>query len=387
VIVALLPLACWVGLEQPFSTPKLWLAVALAASTAACTFARRTAHDAPRPAAWPWLAWVAAVSVSAIVAPYVSFPAVLLALAPIPAAWALRQGRFPADSVAAALVAGSALLAGVVGLQFCGTDPFTWIGWRPEIYPSTRMRLYGTMGNPAFVAAWLVGALPLTIAVAAKRHPAVWLIVALEAGALAATGSRAGALGIAVAAVVYTLLAQPRQKRWLAGLALAAAVVWLSPARPLGTAVEGRLYLTRIAAAHWREVPITGYGPGALEARFAPWQAEWLKTRGTSSGRARFAATVDHLHNDYLEFFVEYGPAGLAAFLVLNLWLAEAFRRARRSSVPLAAWAGAAALAAVACVDFPFHRPAEWCLYWLLVGIAGVPGTPAAGDQLRKLST
>jgi O-antigen ligase len=73
---------------------------------------------------------------------------------------------------------------------------------------------------------------------------------------------------------------------------------------------------------------------------------------------------VQHAHNDYLEFWIDYGPIGLAAFLALSAWLLSA---AWRPEADAAAWAGAAALLAIALVDFPFHRPAEWGLYWLLL--------------------
>jgi hypothetical protein len=35
------------------------------------------------------------------------------------------------------------------------------LGWQPEIFASPRMRIYGTLGNPDFVAAWLCATLPL----------------------------------------------------------------------------------------------------------------------------------------------------------------------------------------------------------------------------------
>ncbi len=74
---------------------------------------------------------------------------------------------------------------------------------------------------------------------------------------------------------------------------------------------------------------------------------------------------VDHAHNDYVEFWVEYGPLGLAAFATLCGWLAW---RARRSRLPAAVAAALGALLAVALVDFPFHRPAEWALFAILGG-------------------
>jgi O-antigen ligase len=83
---------------------------------------------------------------------------------------------------------------------------------------------------------------------------------------------------------------------------------------------------------------------------------------------------VDHAHNDYAEFLVEYGPVGLAAFIVvLGGALARTWRlrnTAGDAAPYIAAAAGLAGLAALAIVDFPLHRPAEWALFWLLLGTA-----------------
>jgi O-antigen ligase len=181
------------------------------------------------------------------------------------------------------------------------------------------------------------------------------LAAALQLAAIFATGSR-----VFLAALPMLLLV--RHWKWaLAAAPVAAALVWLAPARPLAETFQGRLYLARVAAAHLGEVPPTGFGPGAVELKFPQWQLEWLKTH---PGDARFAGPVDHLHNDYLEFWVEYGPIGLAAFLFLAGWLV--YKAPARDP---AALAGVAALAAIALIDFPFHRPAGWALFWLLMGL------------------
>jgi putative inorganic carbon (hco3(-)) transporter len=385
--VLLLPLVCWADLAQPFSTPKLWLAGFLALAVAGCRWTRRSGTDATRQPVWPWLVWVAAVSLSAVAAPYVSFEALVLALAPLPAAMTLRQGWLSADRIARALVAGSAVLSAVVSLQWCGADPLQWLGWRPESFANRRMRMYGTMGNPDFVAAWLCATFPLTLTLASRRRRAAWLLPALQAAAVLATGSRAAALALAAMAAVYAFARWRASAWWLAVVPLAAAVLWLSPARPLRTTIAGRLYLARIAASHWRDVPLAGYGPGSLQFPFARWQAAWLQARTMDGTVPRFAGEVDHVHNDYLEFFVEYGPIGLCAFLGLSAWLVGTAWRARRECVLTAAWAGAGALAMIACVDFPFHRPAEWCLYWLLLGIVGARCGQPAGAPSRELLT
>ena len=46
-------------------------------------------------------------------------------------------------------------------LQYGGLDPLRWLGWQAEIFVNPRMRVYGTLGNPDFVAAWLCATLPL----------------------------------------------------------------------------------------------------------------------------------------------------------------------------------------------------------------------------------
>jgi O-antigen ligase len=191
-------------------------------------------------------------------------------------------------------------------------------------------------------------------------------------------------------AAVYAFTVSHKRKWWLAAVALAALVLWLSPGRSLQTTVEGRLYLARIAAGHWREIPIAGYGPGSFEFPFAAWQTDWLRAQGSPPSAAKFAGLVDHAHNDYLEFLIEYGPAGLCAFLGLSGWLigtAWTAREKGESSSGAPAWAGVAGLLAIACVDFPFHRPAEWCLYWLLLAIPRTACGRIAGEKSRELPT
>ncbi|HWQ53234.1 MAG TPA: O-antigen ligase family protein [Bryobacteraceae bacterium] len=361
----LLPLFCWPGLERPFSTPKLWLLGGLDAAVAALYLLQRPGIAGGLSGAdWSWLAWLAALSISALSAPYASFGALLLMLLPLPLFLALDRGLLSPDRVMRAILWSTAVLAAIASLQYCGLDPLRLTGWAPEAFSSPRMRVYGTLGNPAFVAAWICATLPLAIAKACRRR-GWWALVGLQVLAIAATGSRVFLLALPAAAAVAFLRGARGSKWLLAGVPVAVALLWLSPARPLPETVEGRLYLARVAAAHWREVPVFGFGPGAFRPQFALWQVEWLNVHGPHS--ARFAGDVDHAHNDYLEIFVEYGPAGLAVFLGLCGWLvASAWR------IPGAAACAVAALLAIACVDFPFHRPAEWALFWLLLGSMGL---------------
>lgn len=360
----LLPLVWWGGPENPFSTPKIWLLAVMDAALIPLCLKRSGVRDAQ----WPWLLWIAAVSLSAIFGRYVSLEALLLVLLPLPLAWALAGGLLPGARLAPALLWGSAAESAIAVLQYCRLDPLA-LFWQPDLSGSPRMRVYGTLGNPDFVAAWLCATLPLYAAVPPPgRKRWLWAVaLALQTAAILATGSRVFLVAFPAMAAAF-LLTDRRRAKWLAaGLPLAAMLVWLSPARPLGVTVEGRMYLASVAASHWRAIPLLGFGPGAFRLQFVPWQVEWLRARSEDHGARQFAGPVDHAHNDYLELAVEYGPVGLGAFLLLSGVLL------RRRPRPPGVWGGLAALLAIAAVDFPFHRAAEWSLYWLLLGIHNEP--------------
>jgi O-antigen ligase len=232
------------------------------------------------------------------------------------------------------------------------------------------MRVYGTLGNPDFVAAWLCATLPLywDAFASGRRRALLWAGLALQVAGILATGSRVVLLAALAAVCVLWLMERRFAKAWLLALPLALAALWLSGARPLRLTIEGRWNLERVALLHWREIPPFGCGPGSFEVRFADWQVGWLRDHAGDPNGAALAGPVDHAHNDFLELYVEYGPVGLGAFLAAGVGLALAgWRRAGASRPPPGAWAGATALLAVACVDFPLHRPAEWAVYWLLL--------------------
>jgi hypothetical protein len=372
----LLPLVFWPGLTQPFSTPKLWLLAAVAA--AILPFALKTA---PHGREWPFLIWPVAVSISALAGSFVSFRALALAVLPVAICWAAMRLRLQPVRLARVLLYASAAESVIVVLQYCGADPAAVLGWRPEAFTSTRMRAYGTLGNPNYVAACLCATLPLFAGVFASaetrtRRPAlVWsFALALQLAAIAATGSRVFLLAAPAAATVLLWHSRKAAKWWIAAVPVAAVLIWLSPARPLRTTVDGRLYLTQVSLNGWTDIPPTGYGPGSFAPRFAEWQINWLRQRGPLAPDRAFAGNADHAHNDYVEFLVEYGLIGFAAFVSACAWLVSQARRQTFDANPwsAAALAGVAALLAAAFVDFPFHRPAEWALFWILLAASAV---------------
>lgn len=247
------------------------------------------------------------------------------------------------------------------------------------------MRVFATLGNPNFVAAFLVAVMPLAIALGKifERPVPFSILLVLDAAAVFATGSRAAILALAVVLLWLAVLRRLVNWRYLAVTATLIAVLLLfyAPSRPLKTTLLGRYYVWHVTAAHLADRPLFGWGPGAFAAKYAEWETEyWREGRGLPDER-QFAALQDHAHNDYLETLVDHGAAGVLSFVAVVLsFLFFAFRQARRTASQLVtgASAGVLALVAVALVDFPFRRPTELFLFWTLMAVGYLEAMPPA---------
>jgi O-antigen ligase len=399
--LAMLPLAVWPGFERPFSLPKLlWLVaatVALVPMASMRTSAREpvdseTTPSAFRHAVWLAAAWAAGFVAAALAAPLPSLEALALGLAaPAFALIVTRSSASPAMLLAGQVV-GATACAVVALAQWAGADPFVVAGWQPPIDgASVRMRVYGTLGNPNFVGVLMAMTLPLTIATLAGASTAVrrrtaWAALALQGGALIATGSRGAVLGLSAAVAVYASLRWSRRVRvGLAAVAIFAAVaIVVSPARPIDTTAAGRLHLWRIAWPRVQEAPLVGLGPGAVTLHFPDWQRNAAR-QGVRD--RRFAGLTDHVHNDYIETLVERGLLGLVSLVAPLVVLAlQAIRMPRPiAPVPAGAIAAVAACAACALVDFPLARPTELAWWWVAIAIA-LRTTPAPAGASNRAS-
>jgi putative inorganic carbon (hco3(-)) transporter len=426
-VMTVLPLVAWPGLAQPFSTPKLCLLVVTVIALAPCAWIAwrsrmRTTHvtyvthvvAAIWLASWTW---------SALFADVVSLEALMLALAAGGLAIVLTELQPGPNQLAAAHVVGATGVAIVAVLQWAGFDPFALAGWvAPLAGASPRLRVYGTLGNPNFVAALLAGAVPLTIGLiveltpssslpspadvqqriesarASGWRPAPRLVLAvglsaltLQLVAIAATGSRAGALGLIAAGLTWVLSGPRTYRRRVAiacGLA-AVVIIAVSTARPLRETLAGRIYIWQVVWPHAFEAPWVGQGPGAFALLYPGWEREARRKPPTAASAVYFAGPQQHAHNDYLEALVERGLAGpVTLLLVFTTWLGGGMRASRPSgsvsdgsgvasmgAEPLRIGAAAtlAALGAIAFVDFPLSRPAETALWWTSAALLGSP--------------
>lgn len=356
VTVALALVAFVPSLESAFHTPKLvilGLGLLLALPSVYRNWRRLPV---------PLLVFTACVGVSATVHQSWSAPSTAVLLVGVSTVAAFST--FEVDARLTAKVIGLALLVvcGLTVLQAFGLFTFGASG---------RMARSSTLGNPDFVAS-AVGAVGWACWSLERRWR--WVVASLWALTLALTQSFASLLAFGAAAVVL-LVSGVLPRRWVlvAAVGVLGVLVLGVSSRDVMTAAGGRWYLTQVALPHLLDAPLTGLGPGAVELHWADWElALWTKRCGDDAGCVQahpdfpFNGLQDHVHDDWLELWLEVGPLALAA---LVLWLVTRVRRAD----PFTA-AGLIALITRAAVDFPLHRPADWAVLSLLcVAVAGEP--------------
>lgn len=396
--LALVPWLVWPGHEEPFSTPKR-LAVAIAAGllwTAALASRRRALAWRDGVFAAVCVAWIASFSASALLGQHASPAALVLGVAG--AAWALAVARaaLPVVGLLRVMLATATGIAVVALAQWLGADPLPAAGWTPELTGgSERLRVYATLGNPNFVAAWLAMHLPLAAHVAHDERSAVrrWagvVSLAVLLAAVASTGSRGGALGAAAGLAAWALMSRVvRPARAVAAAAvLLGLLAWLSPARVLPETAAGRFYILMVAWPHAMDRPATGLGPGTFERHYPAWEQAGRRERRLPATLVhRFAGPQQHAHNDYVQALLERGVPGAVTFLLAIATPLLIGRRRSRSGAGtststsaravLAALAGViVAIAATALVDFPFQRPAETFTFWTAAALLAAGHTP-----------
>jgi putative inorganic carbon (hco3(-)) transporter len=386
------PLVFWPGAELPFSSAKEWLlaawVVAGFALSAWTGLLRR--KSIPSKGLWAAAVWISALALSAGFGDDSSLPELLHALVPCAGFLLLLWISPKPHRLVLALVLSGSVVALVALLQFVGLDPFLLMSLTGSLQGNSRIRIFATLGNPNFVAAFLAAILPLTISYSLPENRRSGKIAAyvpiagvlLQAGAIFATGSRAPILGLAASGAWLAFRKARSRMRFVgAGLALCGLLLLFSPARPLDKTIAGRFHIWKTVGSHITEIPVAGFGPGAFEIRFAQWETAALSSNPTIPDHP-FAGLQDHAHNDYLEILVDHGFLGLLTFLVVLAWLLPLFPPVRMAGLADGMIASVIALLAVALVDFPLHRPAERYLFWTLMALLCISSesTGAAGD-------
>jgi hypothetical protein len=201
-VAFLLPLAVLPGLEQPFSSPKLVLfaAVVLCGILICARRVQAACGRLPFSLRIALEVWLVALSASALGGQFASLQSLVLPLCGAGWFMLLLAARPRADLLVWVLVLSGSTVAVIAVAQFLHADPFSALGWIPASGGNARMRVFSTLGNPNFVAAFLSGLLPLTFSLASESRKQRWLLTglsALQAAEISATGSRAPILALA----------------------------------------------------------------------------------------------------------------------------------------------------------------------------------------------
>ena len=358
VAVALTLVAVWPPSHSAFHEPKRW--VFLTAAMLGAVFAL------PR---WRWTA-LPLVAVTAL-QPWHSAEAGLQAFA---FAWALAAWpSLQPDLRALTRIAGlaGAVVGLIVVLQALGLDVL-WFA--QPLADSSRLRLYGTLGNPDFVASAL---LPIAVLLGGERERKWLLPLSLIVPALVLARSLATLLSALVAVGLLFGLPSPQPspppggRRQVAVLILSVLALGVV-GRDLSSTFAGRRYLVNVALPHVADAPVLGHGLGSSVLAWPTWELSYWQARCDDAAcvkanpEGRFAGLQDHLHADWLEWLLERGLLGLSALaLALGAPVLAAWRA--RDTFLLAA---IAALLTRSLVDFPLQRPADLCLLAALLSCA-----------------
>jgi len=278
--------------------------------------------------------------------------------------------------------------------------PMSVLGVAQAIFPGKldfgllalgKMAAFSTLGNPQFVAAWLVFALPLYPAIAARRRdapPATRIATALVALAaltcLLLTRSASGLLALAAVGLLmlFARTSAAALRRIVVGGALlvVAAAVYVGVFSHTG---RGRMMIWTETVLIWIRHPFFGVGLGQYNLHQLEAQHRFFALGDWTRDFQQNASFVLDAHNQYLQILAEQGLVGLGLFVFL-VWIV--LRNVRRAIDPLSralaiAWVGQLVLF---LWNAPlFYFPVQM-LFWITGGI--LSQAPAALPQPREIS-
>ena len=321
-----------------------------------------------------YAAWTLLASVPFSLAPGTSLVEsreVLLFLI-VPVVHSLAQGARARTVVSAVLAAGVA--AAAIGIVQYGFFDHDHLGQRPQ----------GSMGHYMTYA----GVLMLLAGAALARllfetHDRAWPLAALSAFAVAlvVTLTRSAWIGATIGAGLLLVL---RDRRLLAFAPVAVALFMALAPPPVVNRVystfdlddptnRDRLAMLTVGAGMVRDHPLTGVGPGLVEAAYDEYRPENAVN-----------VSNPHLHNVPLQIAAERGLPALALWVwFLAAVTADLVRRLRDPASRALAAAGLASLAAMLAAGMFEYNFGDSEFLMLLLVLVTLPGAAATNPAPR----
>lgn len=293
------------------------------------------------------------------------------------------------------LVIGLAVASLVLGYLQLGAPQDSLLNPFPEWAPA----LNGVFANQNHQATAIAVALVLLLALLLESPEARgdaattagWMRLAmLLAGvfllaSLPLTTSRAMAV-LALLALLMVPLLSGTATRWLRASRLPRSLAWLGLALgilAMWGVLLGALQWVQVDAAEEHRGAVA-QATAAMGLELAPWGAgvgsfvPWFDQ--AAPDRLIFHAYFNHAHNEYMQWWLESGVAGLvalAAVLALLVWSRPwAGRGASRSdavaadAIAVGSWVAVLLVLAHSAVDYPLRTPAMMAVTALLAGFA-----------------
>ncbi|OGD31849.1 hypothetical protein A3C91_00285 [Candidatus Azambacteria bacterium RIFCSPHIGHO2_02_FULL_52_12] len=248
--------------------------------------------------------------------------------------------------------------------------------------------IFGTIGNPAYLATYLSFHIFLAVSFARETTHPTWklgfqVVIGLESIVVLLTHNRAGIIGLALGALIASypyakesFLKMPAWKK----AATRSAVLWCIFAFLMAlpniisyaqqdTTIQSRALGWRAALATIPEHPILGHGANQFEHAYA----DYVRRLGIT---APTQEAFDKPHNVILETAFSWGLLGLAAYLWLWYTLIKVIQNTyapRERSL----WYGMLAAYAVSLL-FLFDTFVSLLMFFALLAFFAIPKTPTS---------
>lgn len=190
-------------------------------------------------------------------------------------------------------------------------------------------RVYGTFGNPNYLAVFIIGALPFLIFLKNLRRFFLYPAITLCLITLFLTGSRSAWISSIIAFIITAILIAIKTKSYkyliicgsiiLFSLSAISLKNQLTPIIPQferltldtekSTSIKTRIYLWKAGLKMSLARPLTGYGQDTIQEHIEPYLPEYLKENEEFF--------VDRTHSEFIDILVTIGFFGLFAYVTL----------------------------------------------------------------------